>query len=118
MLNQIVLIGRLTKNPEISKTSNNKKRTQITLAVARGFKNQDGIYETDFINCILWNVVAEHTCEYCKKGDLVGIKGRIQSRKYEDDNKEVKYVTEIIAEKVTFLSKSQSNEELDDKKTA
>lgn len=111
MLNQIVLIGRLTADPEVVKTSNNKKRTQITLAVSRGFKNQDGIYEADFINCVLWNMVAEHTCEYCKKGDLVGIKGRLQNRNYEDENKETKYITEVIAEKVTFLSKASSNEE-------
>lgn len=111
MLNQFIIVGRLTKDPEITTTENNKKRTQITLAVSRSFKNQDGIYETDFINCILWNIVAEHTCEYCKKGDLIGVKGRLQSRTYETEDKEKKYILELIAEKVTFLSPNKTETE-------
>lgn len=110
MLNQIILVGRLTKNPEVILHENNKKRAAIDLAVQRGYKNQDGIYEADFIRCILWNGIAEHTSEYCKKGDLVGVKGRIQTRSYESDG-QVKYLTEIIAEKVSFLSKAPEKKE-------
>lgn len=110
MINQTILVGRLTKDPEIIIHENNKKRTVIDLAVQRSFKNIDGLYESDFIRCVLWNGIAEHTCEYCKKGDLVGIKGRLQTRKYEQ-NKEMKYITEVIAEKVTFLSKANVNKE-------
>ncbi len=105
MLNNVVLVGRLTKNPEmITCKDSNKKRSAITLAVTRNYKNSDGIYETDFIRCILWNAIASNTCEYCHSGDVVGIKGRLESHTYETDNKEIKYITEVIAEKITFLS--------------
>lgn len=103
MLNNIVIVGRLTKDPEAIVTESGNKRTSVIVAVSRAFKNTDGKYDTDFIKCILWNVVAEHTCEYCKKGDVVGIKGRIQTNTYEKDG-ETKYSTEVIAERVTFLS--------------
>ena len=108
MLNQVVLVGRLTKDPEVVTTDNGKKKTVITLAVQRAYKNIDGLYETDFIRCVLWNGVASNTSEYCHSGDIVGIKGRLQTRSYEKDN-EKKYVMEVIADKVTFLS---SNKEL------
>lgn len=108
MLNQTILVGRLTKDLEI-KEENGKKRTQLILAVSRGFKNADGIYETDFIRCVLWNIVAENTCEYCKKGDVVGVKGRIQSYVFEKDGKK-EYGLEVIAERVTFLSNKKEEE--------
>ncbi len=105
MLNNVVLVGRLTKDPEINKCKDSdKKRTVITLAVSRNYKNIEGVYETDFIRCVLWNAIASNTCEYCHSGDVVGIKGRLETRSYEDDKKEIKYVTEVIAEKITFLS--------------
>ena len=103
MLNQIVIAGRLTANPEIITTENNKKRTYITVAVPRSYKNVDGTYDTDFIRCTLWNGIAESTCEYCKKGDGVGVKGRIQTSSYEKDGDKV-YTMDVIAEKVSFLS--------------
>lgn len=103
MLNQIVLVGRLVKKPELRTSENSKKYTFITLAVPRSFKNINGEYDTDFIDCVLWDNVASSTSEYCGKGDIVGVKGRLQSRLIEkDDNK--KYVLEVVAEKVTFLS--------------
>lgn len=101
MLNQIVLVGRLVEDLEIKENENGKKVAYITLAVPRAFKNVDGVYETDFIECILWQGIAQSTSEYCKKGDLIGVKGRIQS----NDKK-----IEIIAEKVTFLSNKKENE--------
>ncbi len=103
MLNQVVLVGRLTEDPIVSEHDNNKRRTAINIAVQRAYKNSDGLYETDFIRCILWNCIATSTCEYCHKGDLVGIKGRLQNSEYvKDGNKKI--ITEVIAEKVTFLS--------------
>ena len=111
MLNQAVLVGRIVKDPELKSTENGSKVTNITLAVPRSFKNSNGEYDSDFISCVLWKGVAESTVEYCKKGDLVGIKGRIQTRSYEQ-NEDLKYVTEVIAEKVTFLSsKRQETDE-------
>ncbi len=105
MLNNIVLVGRLTKDPElVSCKGNEKKKTVITLAVSRNYKNIDGHYDTDFIRCVLWNAIASNTCEYCHSGDIVGIKGRLETYSYEDENKETKFMTEVIAEKITFLS--------------
>ena len=103
MLNQAVLVGRIVKEPELKNTEKGKV-TNITLAVPRSFKNQNGEYDTDFISCVLWKGVAESTVEYCKKGDLVGIKGRIQTRNVEFEDETHKQFVEVIAEKVTFLS--------------
>ncbi len=103
MLNQVVLVGRLVKDPELVETEKNKKLSRVTIAIPRSFKNMDGEYETDFINCIMWDSVAKSTVEYCKKGDIVGIKGRIQSSVVENE-KEKKYYFDVIAERVTFLS--------------
>lgn len=103
MLNQAVLVGRLVRDPELKETDSGKKVTKITLAVPRSYKNMNGEYETDFIECVLWSGIAESTVEYCNKGDLLGVKGRIQTRNIEiDDTKKI--YTEVIAEKVTFLS--------------
>ena len=84
--------------------------TTITLAVPRNYKNHEGEYDTDFLDCTLWTGVAENTAEFCKKGDLLGVKGRIETRVYETEE-EKKYLTEIIAEKVTFLSSKRNDEE-------
>lgn len=110
MLNQVVLVGRLTQDPSVEETENGYKRTVVNLAVNRGFKNVDGIYETDFIRCILWNGVAENTSTYCHKGDIIGVKGRIQTSSYEKDG-ETKYAIDVIAEKVVFLSSKKADEE-------
>lgn len=114
MLNQVVLVGRLTEDPTLVNTVNGKKVSSITLAVQRTFKNQDGIYEADFIRCILWNAIAASTTEYCKKGDIVGVKGRIQTSNYEDEKCNKVYTTDVIAEKVTFLSSKKPDEEVDE----
>lgn len=121
MVNNVVLVGRLTGNPEIIEIENDKKVTSVILAVNRNFKNSDGIYETDFIRCILWNNVAKSTTEYCRSGDVVGIKGRLQSSKFEDENGKIHYITDVVAERVTFLSANKkhevvNNEEVSDKK--
>ena len=100
MLNQTVLVGRIVSDPNINETENERKFTLIKLAVPRSYKNENGEYETDFIPCVLWNTIAVSTCEYCKKGDLVGVKGRIQN---------IADKIEIIAERVTFLSSKEAN---------
>lgn len=104
MLNQTVIVGRLVKDPELYETENGNKVTNITLAVPRSFKNINGEYDTDFISCVLWKGIAENTVEYCKKGDLLGVKGRIQSRKINIDEEIRREVLEVVAEKVTYLS--------------
>ena len=104
ILNQVVLVGRLVKDPEVIEKEKGKKVSYVTVAVPRSFKNMDGEYETDFIRCILWDLVAKNTAEYCKKGDIIGIKGRIETRVVEKEDEDNKYYTDVIAEKVTFLS--------------
>ena len=109
MMNQAMLVGRLTKDPEVVENESGTKYSNLTIAVPRNYKNADGIYETDFIEITLWNSIAENTSEYCKKGDLVGVKGHIQTRKYEDADEVIHNVTEVIAEKVTFLSSKKAD---------
>jgi len=109
MLNQTVLVGRLANDPELYETETGKKLTRITLAVPRTYKNINGEYDTDFIGCKLWQNVAQSTTDYCRKGDLVGVKGRIQTSRYNTEDGE-KILTEVVAEKVTFLSSSKAKE--------
>lgn len=115
MLNQVVLVGRLTEDPTVTKTETGKKYTSIVLAVQRAFKNTEGIYETDFIRCVLWNGIASNTSEFCHTGDILGVKGRLQNRSYETADKEIKYITEVVAERVTFLS-SNNKDKIKEKK--
>lgn len=109
MLNQIVLVGRIAREPELKETDNGKKVVNISLAVPRSFKNVDGEYETDFLSCSLWDGVASNVCEYCHVGDLVGVKGRVVSNVYEKDGHK-HYTMDIIAEKVTFLTSKKEKE--------
>ena len=111
MLNQVVLVGRIVKTPELRVTESGKKTATVTLAVPRNYKNQDGEYETDFLDCTLWTNVAESTTEYCQTGDMVGVKGRIQTRTIQNDDGSKKRRTEIVAEKVTFLAQSPKSKE-------
>lgn len=108
MLNQTVIVGRLVRDPELYQTDNGNKVTNITLAVPRSYKNSDGEYDTDFISCVLWKGIAENAVEYCHKGDLLGIKGRIQSRNIEIDEETKRQVVEVVAEKVTYLSSKKA----------
>ena len=103
MLNQIILVGRLTHDISVHKSENGVKVATISLAIPRSFKNSEGTYDTDFINCVAFDNIAENTCEYCSKGDIVGVKGRVQSRMVEKDDKK-ENIMEIICEKITFLS--------------
>ena len=114
-MNNVVLVGRLSEDPKISTTESGKKVTTVNVAVSRNYKNPDGIYETDFIRCVLWNGIASNTSEYCHVGDVIGIKGRLQTSNYEDDKGEKHYVTEVVAERVTFLSSTKIKEEVIDK---
>ncbi|WP_042463780.1 single-stranded DNA-binding protein [Neobacillus dielmonensis] len=103
MINQVTLVGRLTKDPELKRTSEGTSFTLITLAVNRNFRNHNGEIDTDFVQCTLWRRAAENTAQYCRKGSVVGITGRLQSRHYDREGKRT-YVTEVVAETVRFLS--------------
>ena len=100
MLNQFTLVGRITKTPEMMENQDGSKFAIINLAVPRTFKNKNWEYDTDFIDCTLLKGIAENTCEYCKKGDMVGIIGRIQ-------NLNNTAQLQLIAEKVSFLSSKE-----------
>ena len=100
MLNQVVIVGRLVKKPILEENQNGKKVCIITLAVPRDFKNDEGIYDTDFIKCTLCDDIAEKTIEYCYKGDLVGVEGILQCLSGNE--------LQLIAEKISFLSSGRN----------
>ena len=116
MVNQIVLVGRIAKAPETRTSENGKKYATLTLAVPRNYKNMNGEYDTDFLDCTLWTNIAENTTEYCQTGDMVGVKGRIQTRVIQNEDGSKKKKTEIVAEKVTFLAKAPNKNEKKEKK--
>lgn len=105
-MNQSLIVGRIVSDPELIETEKGKV-SNITLAVQRTFKNANGEYETDFFPISLWNTIAESTSQYCRKGDLVGIKGRLQSK----DN-----AISIVAERVTFLSSKSIKDDISTEK--
>ena len=110
MLNQIILVGRLTRNITVNKSENGVKVATISIAVPRSFKNVEGVYDTDFIDCVAFDLIAENTSEYCAKGDIVGIKGRVQSNVVENTEGKKENKIEIICEKITFLSSKPKEE--------
>ncbi|MFJ5964032.1 single-stranded DNA-binding protein SsbA [Bacillus sp. NPDC093026] len=103
MLNRVVLVGRLTKDPELRYTPNGAAVTTFTLAVNRTFTNQSGEREADFINCVTWRRQAENVANFLKKGSLAGVDGRLQTRNYENQQGQRVFVTEVQAESVQFL---------------
>lgn len=99
MLNRLLIVGSLTKDPELKETESGKKVANITIAVKSDYKNKEGKYDVDFIDCVLWNNVAENTCTYLKKGDLVGINGKLGTTKDKNGNKAIK----VVVEKISFI---------------
>lgn len=102
MLNRVALVGRLTRDPELRRTGNGTAVTSFTLAVDRNFSTRDG-QEADFINCVVWRKPAENVAQYCSKGSLVSVDGRIQTRSYDNNQGQRVYVTEVVADSVQFL---------------
>ena len=109
MMNRVVLVGRLTKDPELRYTPNGVPVATFTLAVNRNFTNQQGEREADFINCVVWRKPAENVANFLKKGSLAGVDGRVQTRNYEGQDGKRVYVTEILAESVQFLEPRSSS---------
>ena len=112
MVNIVMLVGRLVRDPEVIERENGTKVSRVTLAVNRQFKSNDGIYHTDFIDCVLWNNFAKNVNEYCKKGDLIGVRGRIQIDAYEKEDGTKRKFTDVIAESITFLSSAKNKEQV------
>ncbi len=109
-MNKVFLIGRLTRDPELRYTGNNTAVATFSLAVNRNFSNQNGEREADFINIVVWRKQAENVKNYLTQGSQVAIDGRIQTRSYDDQQGQKRYITEVIADNVEFLgSKNSSN---------
>lgn len=108
-MNKVFLIGRLTRNPELRYTGNNTAVASFTLAVNRTFTNQSGEREADFINIVVWRKQAENVKNYLSQGSQVAIDGRIQTRSYDDQNGNKRYITEVIADNVEFLGSKNSS---------
>ncbi|MGQ5646567.1 single-stranded DNA-binding protein SsbA [Bacillus velezensis] len=108
MLNRVVLVGRLTKDPELRYTPSGAAVATFTLAVNRTFTNQSGEREADFINCVTWRRQAENVANFLKKGSLAGVDGRLQTRSYENQQGQRVFVTEVQAESVQFLEPKNS----------
>lgn len=113
-MNTVMLVGRLAQDVEVKTLESGKEVTRISLAVNRSFKNPDGIYEVDFIDCVLWDGLAKNIHEYCKKGDTVGIRGRLQVSHYEKDDVKRK-VVDVIVERMSFISSGRVEENSDKK---
>ena len=107
MLNRALLVGRLTRDPELRRTGSGKAVTSFNLAVERNFKSDD--QEADFINCVCWGKIAENTERYCSKGSMVSVDGRIQTRNYENSQGQKVYVTEVIADSVQFINTNRDS---------
>lgn len=102
-MNKVMLIGRITKNIELKSTPNGKEVADFSIAVKRNYKNQNGEYEADFINCISFGKTAELLSKYTKKGDQIAVEGRINTRNYENKEGKKVYITEILVENIMFL---------------
>ncbi|MBM7453590.1 single-strand DNA-binding protein [Acholeplasma morum] len=109
MLNQVTLIGRLTHDPVVKTIDEGKKVSDIQIAVQRAFKNMEGLYETDFISCSLWQGSAEIIENYCKKGSMIAIRGRLQTKKVELSNEKTVSFLELVGERVIHLSSTFKN---------
>ncbi|GCF92400.1 single-stranded DNA-binding protein [Enterococcus florum] len=111
MINNVVLVGRLTKDPDLRYTANGTGVATFTLAVNRNFTNQSGNREADFINCVIWRKSAETLANYARKGTLLGVTGRIQTRNYENQQGQRVYVTEVVAENFQLLESRSASEQ-------
>ncbi|MFZ4352960.1 single-stranded DNA-binding protein [Enterococcus gallinarum] len=109
MINNVVLVGRLTKDPDLKYTGNGTAVATFTLAVNRNFTNQSGEREADFINCVIWRKPAETLANYAKKGVLIGVTGRIQTRSYDNQQGQKVYVTEVIADNFQLLESKKAD---------
>lgn len=108
MINNVTVVGRLTRAVDLRYTSNGTAYASFTLATDRDFKNQNGEKETDFINCVMWRKPAENLANYTKKGSLIGIEGRIQTRNYDNQQGQRVYITEVLADRFHFLESSKT----------
>ncbi|MFB4168774.1 single-stranded DNA-binding protein [Virgibacillus sp. JSM 102003] len=110
MLNRVVLVGRLTKDPDLRYTPNGVAVANFTIAVNRPFSNQQGNRDADFINCVVWRRQAENLANYMKKGSMIGVDGRLQTRTFEGKDGKTVFVTEVVGDSVQFLETKGSSQ--------
>ena len=108
-MNKVILIGRLSRDPELRTTPNNLSVATFSIAVSRPYTPQGGSPETDFINCVVWRRQAENLAKYCHKGSQIAVEGRIQTRNYQAQDGSKRYVTEVMCDNITFLGTKDSN---------
>ncbi|MFL0250366.1 single-stranded DNA-binding protein [Clostridium neuense] len=109
-MNKILLIGRMTREPEIKRIEEiDKVKCNFTIAVNRKVKNSEGIFEADFIPVVVWGKIAESVAKYMKKGSLISVIGRLQVRSYNDKDNNKKYVSEVVGEEVQFLERKKES---------
>lgn len=111
MINNVTLVGRLTKDPDLRYTLSGTAVGQFTLAINRNFTNANNEREADFINCVIWRKAAESLANYATKGTLIGLTGRIQTRNYENQQGQRIYVTEVVTESFQLLESREVNEQ-------
>ena len=109
-MNEVLLVGRLTKDPDLRMTQSGSEITKITIAINRHFKDKSGNYNTDFFEILLWNNIAKRVNEWCKKGDTIGVRARLQNISYADKDGKKVYKNEIVAEDISFIANSQKKE--------
>ena len=109
MINRVVMVGRMTRDPELRRTGNGAAVTSFTLALNRNYNSADG-QQADYISCVVWNKVAENVAQYCAKGSLVGVEGRLRSRSYDNAQGQRVYVTEVVCDSVQFLETRAARE--------
>ena len=112
-MNKVILLGRLTKDPELKTTPTGISVTTFSIAVDRNFTKEDGTRDADFINCLSWRKQAENIARYCTKGSQIAVDGRIQTRNYEDRDGNKRFVTEVVADNVTFLSQKKQETQVE-----
>ena len=115
MINNVVLVGRMTRDPELRRTNMGSAVANFTLAVNRNYNSADGV-QADFLPCVVWNKSAENVEKYCSKGSLVGVEGRLRSRSYDNAQGQKVFVVEVVCEKVRFIDKKNSEESHENKK--
>jgi len=108
-VNKVILVGRLTRDPEVKNTTTGKAVATFTLAVDRRFKNKDGQKEADFVPIVVWGKQAEFAGQYLSKGSQIGVSGRLQVRSYDAQDGQRRYVTEVVADEINFLSSSRKD---------
>ena len=109
-MNKAILIGRLTRDPELRYTSSGRAVCQFSIAISRNYTNQQGQRDTDFINCVVWDKQAENLAKYITKGRLIAVDGRIQTRNYDNNEGKKVYVTEVLANNIQFLESKNSGQ--------